>query len=133
MHQLHLETTSDTAQLKPLRRAVEAFCTACGFDEKAVGEVGLCVNEAMANITRHAYNGATDKPITLHVAFAEKTLIVKLRDWGSGKNPGCVPPKTDPLTPGGLGLVCMRTLMDEVDFAAQSDGMLLTLKKRLPQ
>ena len=31
----------------------------------AVGDVGLCVNEALANVMRHAYGGATDRPIVI--------------------------------------------------------------------
>ena len=35
---------------------------AAAFD-KAVAEIGLCLNEALANIIRHAYNNRTDRPL----------------------------------------------------------------------
>jgi anti-sigma regulatory factor (Ser/Thr protein kinase) len=41
-----------------------------------------------------------------------------------------VRPKVDPLTPGGLGMVCLGQLMDEVVYAPQRDGMLLTMSRR---
>jgi anti-sigma regulatory factor (Ser/Thr protein kinase) len=54
-----------------------------------------------------------------------------LRDWGSGENPAQhLAEPYDPLTPGGLGMVCLRKLMDKVVFAPQVDGMLLSLEKR---
>jgi anti-sigma regulatory factor (Ser/Thr protein kinase) len=53
-----------------------------------------------------------------------------LRDWGSGEDPSRRPEKTDPLTPGGLGLVCMRRLMDELKFEPQKDGMILVMSKK---
>ena len=129
MHRLSLEITSDPVHLAPVRRKVEAFCTAAGFDEKAVGEVGLCVNEALANITRHAYQGAIDRPIKIEAQYEGDLLEITIRDWGNGQDPSNVPPKRDPLVPGGLGMVCLRTLMDEMTFTRQPDGMLLKMKK----
>jgi len=36
------------------------------------------------------------------------------------------------MMPGGLGMVCLRQLLDEVVFTPQPDGMLLTMvRKRL--
>ena len=115
----------------PPREAVERLCRAAGFDDKAVGEVGLCVNEAHANVIRHAYDNAADKPIEIHATFDGTQVIVTIRDWGNGVNPAELPPeKHDPMTPGGLGLVCMEKMLDEARFEPQPDGMLLTLKRR---
>ena len=128
---VELKINSDPANLAAAREAVEKLCRAAGFDEAAVGEVGLCVNEAHANVIRHAYEGATDRPIEIHATFDGKQVIVTIRDWGNGVNPTVLPPvKTDPLTPGGLGLVCMEKMLDEARFEPQPDGMLLTLKRR---
>ena len=130
MRELRLNVTSDPAHLAPVRRAVEAFCAACGFVNASICEVGLCVNEAMANITSHAYEGATDRPVLIGAHFDNNTLELTLRDWGSGCDPSQVPTKRDPLAPGGLGMVCLRKLMDDVSYEPQPDGMLLTLRKR---
>src|SRR5215211_3205526 len=97
---LVLNVTSDPANLAPVRKACEAFCRRQGLDEATVADVGLCVNEAMANVTRHAYDGATDRPIELTAEAidalgaavpdghpAARGVRVVLRDWGSGVNP----------------------------------------------
>ena len=47
---LRLKITSDPATLASTRRAVEMFAAQCGFDETARGEIGLVVNEALANV-----------------------------------------------------------------------------------
>ena len=125
---LRLNVTSDPANLAEVRRACEAFCIQCGLDGCAAGEVGLCVNEAMANVTRHAYGGATDRPVAVTGWFDGKAVHVSIRDWGNG----VVPPsrdKYDPLTPGGLGLVCLRRMLDGVVYTPQPDGMLVTMTK----
>jgi anti-sigma B factor antagonist len=131
MRQLRLEVSSDPAQLAPARRAVEVFCRECGFDSASVGEIGLVVNEAMANITRHAYAGDTNQPIRIEAQFARETLNLNLRDWGNGRDPSSVDAAYDPLTPGGLGMICLRKLMDHVAYIPQRDGMLLTMSRAM--
>lgn len=128
---LELNVTSDPANLAPVRRACEAFAACCGLGEAAVGDVGLVVNEVMANVTRHAYGGATDRPVRVTAERTADGLRLTVRDWGTGVNPASLPPKPrDPAQPGGLGLICLRQLMDDVAFAPQPDGMLLTMVKR---
>jgi anti-sigma regulatory factor (Ser/Thr protein kinase) len=129
--QLRLQVTSDPAHLAPVRHRLEEFCAACGFDEKACGEIGLVVNEAMANVTRHAYGSAGDGPIELSVEFVDAVLRINIRDWGTGRLPPDRKVGHDPLQPGGVGLICLREWMDKVTFSQQPDGMLLTLERRL--
>lgn len=126
---LRLRVTSDPANLAAVRHACEEFCRRCGLEEAATGDVGLCVNEAMANITRHAYGGATDRPVEVTGWFDGQAVHVALRDWGIGHVPA-PRDKKDPLTPGGLGMVCLRRLMDDIVFTPQTDGMLVTLTKQ---
>jgi anti-sigma regulatory factor (Ser/Thr protein kinase) len=126
---LRLNVTSDPANLAAVRHACEAFCVQCGLDAAGAGDVGLCVNEAMANVIRHAYFGATDRPVDVNGWCDEAAVYVSVRDWGSGQVPK-LRSKRDPLTPGGLGMVCLRELLDDVVYEPQPDGMLLTMTKR---
>jgi serine/threonine-protein kinase RsbW len=129
---LEMKLTSDPANIAAVRHAVEDLgCRKVGLDQSAAGEVGLCVNEALANVMRHAYEGATGKPIVVTAQCQEDALVVTIRDWGNGVNPATVPhPPFDPLKPGGLGLICLTRMMSEVNFVPQKDGMLLIMKKR---
>ncbi len=131
---VELKIDSHPANLASTRRAIESFGSSCGFDQNSLGEIGLVVNEALANVIRHAYGGATDRPIVVgaeHVPGSD-AITITVRDWGCGINPETLPPKQrDPLTPGGLGMVCLHELMDEVTFAPQAGGgMLLTMSRR---
>lgn len=129
--ELRLRITSDPANLAPVRRAVEDFSAACGFREEARGQIVLCVNEALANVTRHAYDGAADRPVHLDAMFDDGLLRITIRDWGCGRVPAECGPRHDPLRPGGVGMVCLRELMDTITFTPQPDGMLLTMERRL--
>src|SRR5688572_15331426 len=109
---LELKLTSDPAAIAPARVKVEEFARAWRFGEKETADIGLVLNEAIANIIRHAYKGATGQPIELVAVFSNSALTISLRDWGNGVDPMELPAKQhDPLTPGGLGLVCLRELM----------------------
>jgi anti-sigma regulatory factor (Ser/Thr protein kinase) len=131
METLRLNITSDPANLADVRRAVEALCARNGFVGETCEQVGLCVNEAMANVMRHAYGGAKDRPIELVAEVRDERVNLSLRDWGNGVDPLQLPPKKrDPDRPGGLGLVCLRQMMDEVRFIPQPDGMLLEMTRR---
>jgi anti-sigma regulatory factor (Ser/Thr protein kinase) len=122
---------SDPSAIAAVRRAVEDLGVEIGLDECAVGDVGLCVNEAMANVMRHAYGGASDRPIVVRAWCEDEALVVTIRDWGNGVNPASLPPKPyDPCEPGGLGLICLQRMLSTVSYVPQADGMLLVMTKR---
>jgi len=75
-----VKVTSDPAHLASVRKAVEALAAAAGFGDCDVGEIGLCLNEAMANIIRHAYAGKTDRPIQLGALVTGDGITIELRD-----------------------------------------------------
>ncbi len=133
---LRLRVQSDTSTLAPARRAIEAYTASAGFDDAAVAEIGLVVNEAMANVIRHAYANQPDKPIELEVESVSEphhgiVLRLRMRDWGNGVNPDCIPVRGYvPGEPGGLGLVCLHEMMDSVEYTPQPVGMLLTMTRR---
>src|SRR5262245_30880514 len=127
-----MRVNSDTAQIAPVRHAVEQLCANAGFDQCACDEIGLCLNEAIANIIRHAYDEAPDRPIQVDAHVHDGELQLKIRDWGNGVLPDALPAKPrDPLQPGGLGLICLRRMMSQVVFTKQPDGMLLEMKRKL--
>lgn len=131
VRRFEIRCEAQTSALAEARLNVEKFATACGFGEKAVADVGLCVNEAMANVIRHAYAGKPGNAMVLTGEFKDDALRLRLRDWGSGVNPAGMAKPADPLRPGGLGLVCLKSLMDEIRFIPQSQGMLLEMVKKL--
>ena len=88
----------------------------------------------MANVIRHAYGNAPGRPIVFeaHLSADGLALTMTLRDWGNGQ----IPQKQRrreyvPGEPGGLGLVCLKQMMDDIQYAPQSDGgMMLTMVRR---
>jgi anti-sigma regulatory factor (Ser/Thr protein kinase) len=137
---MEMKITSDPSALRPARLALERYAHDAGMPDAQVEEVGLVLNEALANVIRHGYGGAVDKPILLTFAVRESggacELEVQIRDWAKPFDPEKLPkdpPPVDPdhIQPGGLGLLCMRRMMDRVAFVPQSDGMLLIMSKNI--
>ena len=128
----NLDLTSEPAQIAPVRKAVEAFAHSAGLGSGAA-DLGLVVNEALANVIRHAYDGRPGQPISVSLDCDSSEVTVRIRDWGNGVNPRRCPPKSmTRRSPGGLGLICLRSLMDRAEFTPQPVGMLLTLSKKRP-
>jgi serine/threonine-protein kinase RsbW len=134
---LELQVTSHPSHLATVRKAIESFADANGFDARAVAEIGLCVNEAIANIIRHAYAGNPSRPVHIAAQMEDRDvaggrIVITLRDWGNGVDPNTLPRRPyNPLEPGGVGLICLQQWMDEVSYASQpGGGMLTTLMRR---
>jgi serine/threonine-protein kinase RsbW len=137
---MELRMVSHPAVLRPVRLALEEFGRQAGLAAEQADQIGLVLNEAMANVIRHAYGNATDKPISVvfdhRGSGASAEIRVEIRDWGRPIDPAKLPtslPETDieAIKPGGLGLHCMRRLMDEVTFTPLADGTLLTMVKKI--
>jgi anti-sigma regulatory factor (Ser/Thr protein kinase) len=122
---------SDPANLAAARKAIESFTVTCGLGEQASHDVGLCLNEALANVMRHAYGGRRDRPIVISAECDAEQLTVRVRDWGNGVDPSTLPHEPyNPLTPGGVGLICLGELLDRMVYTPQPDGMLATMVKK---
>jgi anti-sigma regulatory factor (Ser/Thr protein kinase) len=81
------------------------------------------VDEACANVIRHAYVEKNTKDKNIYVIVKTKPALIEISiaDTGIGFNPDEIQtPNMDEylkkMKPGGLGLHLIKTLMDEVDF-----------------
>jgi serine/threonine-protein kinase RsbW len=144
---VEIKMTSNAAALRPVRLALEEFAHESGLAASESDKVGLVLNEALANVIRHGYGGAADKPIELTFeriarpgkdagASPNGELVVRIRDWAKPFDPATLPsgePPTDPdkIKPGGLGILCMRRWMDQLTYTPLPDGMLLTMVKKI--
>jgi anti-sigma regulatory factor (Ser/Thr protein kinase) len=108
---------------------------AAGLDARAVYAVQLAVDEACANIIEHAYGGEGRGDIECTCIVNENGLTVILRDHGRPFDPTSVPEpdfcaSLEDREVGGLGLYCIRRLMDQVLFEFTPDsGNVLTMVK----
>jgi len=96
---------------------------ASGFDDKAVHDVILSVDEVLANVIRHAYGGKEGKvesgKIRVTVSDRGERAEIVIQDEGPCFDPRSIPaPELPSRKPGGLGIYLVRSLMDEIDYEA---------------
>jgi serine/threonine-protein kinase RsbW len=122
---LKLSLLSDPKLLCAVRAALGEVAVIFGFKDAEVRSIVLAVDEALANVIRHAYQGAFDRPI--QVSFyrgqlksdgaARDALKIQIVDRGEPLQPGrLVGRSLDDIRPGGLGLHFIRETMDSVTF-----------------
>jgi anti-sigma regulatory factor (Ser/Thr protein kinase) len=125
---------SDPKLLKVVRLGIGHLCDLAGFPEAQRHRATLAVDEACANIIRHAYEGATDKPVIITARLIDHGIEVVLRDYGKKADMEKIKSRDlDDVRPGGLGVHLMQSAMDEVIFDnTLPEGNQLTLIKYLP-
>ena len=122
---LKLSLLSDPRLLCAVRAAMGEVAGIFGFRDAEVRSIVLAVDEALANVIRHAYKGALDRPI--HISFyrvpararggGKDALKIQIVDQGVPLEPGrLVGRALDDIKPGGLGLHFIREIMDSVTF-----------------
>lgn len=135
---LELTLQSVRAALPGIRDRVRALTKAERFGVEACGQIVLAVDEALANVIQHGYEGVSDQPIDVRFERLERLehngrrgLRVTIRDYGRQVDPATIRSRDlSDIRPGGLGVHIMRSVMDEVIYARPADcGMLLTMTK----
>jgi anti-sigma regulatory factor (Ser/Thr protein kinase) len=124
--------SSDPRNLPVVRAAVGQLAALVGWDEAESRAITLAVDEAFANVIRHAYHGRADGRVELQCRAAGDELEFRIRDTGDApdltricaREIGC-----DKI--GGLGTHIIRDVMDAVSYVAAPDGNWFTASKRL--
>jgi anti-sigma regulatory factor (Ser/Thr protein kinase) len=133
-----LTIPNESKQLSVVRTVVTEVLAASPFDQSTRTKIIVAVDEALANVVEHAYQGGTG-PIELDLALEPDHLSVAIRDNGVRYEPKL---ERGPLDikkhiqmglKGGLGLHLMKMIMDEVRYRHETPFVNeLTLLKRFP-
>jgi anti-sigma regulatory factor (Ser/Thr protein kinase) len=123
---------SDTRYLPVVRGTIGALTAAIGWDESECRAIVLAMDEAVANVIRHAYHGRKDGVIELECRENADGLEVTMLDRGDApdKSKMCVREVgSDRL--GGLGTHIIRDVMDSVTYRQTGSGNRFVATKRL--
>jgi len=121
--QVKFAMPSDPRYLPVVRGVIGPLAAAIGWDEIECGAITLAVDEALANIIRHAYHSRADGLIELECRESADGLEITLQDRGDApdrskicaRELGCD-------QPGGLGTHIIRNVMDRVSYEASPEG-----------
>lgn len=94
-----------------------------GFEPDTVGRIVLAVDEACANVIRHAYGENDEGEIILRILDDADTLVFRLIDYSSPVDPRNIKGRDlDDIRPGGLGVHLIKEIMDQVRFMDPPPG-----------
>jgi serine/threonine-protein kinase RsbW len=106
-----------------------------GFDARTAYACELAVAEACENIVLHGYQAEGRGDIRVAVESAPNSLTIDLEDSAPAFNPAQAPePKewtTDNPPVGGLGLIIIHRVMDQVTYWRQGQHNRLRLAKTI--
>lgn len=134
---IEMRVPSVTGSLAVVRAALHAMGGAFGLCEADDHDVCLAVDEALANVIQHAYAGQSDQSILVAIELrgsaGDGSVSISIEDRGRAVRPEEIRGRAlDELRPGGLGVHIIRSVMDDVEYAAGPEGgTILRLGKRL--
>ena len=108
--------------LAPLARDLGAFCRYGGMTEEEFADVRLALEEAVSNTIRHGYpDAAGSRVIRIRASLKRDSLRLDIEDDARPFNPveAPLPDVNVPVeekTPGGLGILLLRSVMSRVEY-----------------
>jgi serine/threonine-protein kinase RsbW len=130
---LRVVMSSDPRYLSIVRAAVGQIGMVYGLTEASCQGVTLAIDEAVANVIRHAYKNRHDREIELNCQAGADHLEFTLVDSGEPADPGriCAKP-LDEVSLNGRGTHLIKATMDEMHYEKVPRGNQLRLIKHLP-
>jgi serine/threonine-protein kinase RsbW len=137
---LKLELQSNPEALCLVRATIERAAEVMHFQDAEARAIVRSVDEALANVMRHAYGGRLGLPIEMtcyklpvgEKKTAQGGIEILLADRGAPVKPSTFKSRPlDEIRPGGLGLHFIRQSMDEVEFTRKKGKNLLRMVKYL--
>jgi anti-sigma regulatory factor (Ser/Thr protein kinase) len=137
---LKLELRSNPEALCLVRATVERAAEVLHFPDADTRAIVRSVDEALANVIRHAYRGRPGQLIEVQCNKVkgsprdgkEDGLEILLQDEGTAADPAKFKGRAlDEVRPGGLGLHFIRESMDVVEFSRKKGKNQLRLVKYL--
>ena len=137
---LELRLRSNPEALCLVRAALERATEVMHFPEPDCRAIVRSVDEALANVIRHAYKGRTGLPIEVtclrlwsaNDGRTPKGIEILLKDSGIAAEPKKIKARSlEEVRPGGLGIHFMKQSMDVVEFHRKRGKNLLRMVKYL--
>lgn len=118
---LQLEIPADARLLPRTRHAVAGYLEEVAASDDVVHDVILALDEACANVIRHAFPHGVEGTIRLFAAIDDDCVTVLVEDDGIGFDPFRVGYREKVDDVSGRGLHLIRMLMSEVDVQSPTE------------
>lgn len=126
----------DTKCLPDVRKFIEKILVQHKMDQIESHKVVLAVDEICANLIIHANNSDPSKKLNVCVKFSPKKVTFEITDKGKKFDiTQYQEPHMDEIVSsrrkGGLGLILVRRIMDNIEFTTEKNRNICRLEKKL--
>jgi len=131
---LDAEYPADSSQLQHVREQVRKILMGYHCSADYINAVVLAVDEACANVIRHAYAVDQSGNMRLQIEKDEQTFLFRMIDYAPTADKSKIKSRSlDEIKPGGLGFHLMNTIMDTVVLLDPpgGNGNILEMTKHL--
>lgn len=128
-----LTVQADSRYLAVIRETTGRIGEAWDLPEQVRNDIRLAVDEACANVIKHAYGGDPSGTITVGFTVTPRVFRVIIEDSGARTDPALMRGRDlDDVRPGGLGMHFIRRAFDVVLYDEEKkDGNRLILIRHL--
>jgi len=134
MENLSVRIKNDRAEIPKLAQVVSEFCNRNGLLSSVELDVNLVLEEAVINVIAHGLDDGEEHEIGVSLLLDGKQLTLTVENDGIAFNPLEAPePRVDaPIEerrPGGLGILLVKRLTDDLVYRRMGNKNILVMKK----
>jgi len=131
--QIDLSIKALLAEITRVADRVEAFGRDQRIPSHAVNDMNVVLDEVISNIIRYGGESARTHPIEIRLGYTGDRFFAEVRDHGIPFDPVSyvipTPRRDTHRTPGNLGILFVRALMDEVRYKRENQCNVLFVAK----
>lgn len=131
--QIDISIGAQIGEITRVADRVESFGRDQRIPSHAVNDMNVVLDEVISNIVRHGGEAARAHPIEIRLGRAGDRFFAEVRDHGAPFDPVAhvvpTPLRGVERTPGNLGLLFVRALMDEVRYKREDQSNVLYVAK----
>lgn len=130
------ELKNELSELKALHRHLNNWGADIGLPADSISRINICLDELFTNIVSYGFEDGLEHFVKFTLNGDNHFVIINIEDDGKPFNPL---EKIDPDFPenvesakiGGLGILIIRKLMDNVSYDRRRGKNKLTIKKNI--
>ena len=127
---------NEKQELERVAEFMEIVCDELQLDMHVAMKLQVAIEEMVTNVIFYAYPEGTNADITLTAESDERELTFVLSDSGKPFDPTAKEDTDLEVNPmdreqGGLGIIIVKNIMNEVSYERLGDTNQLTMKKKL--
>lgn len=129
-----IELRNDLSEIGRLAVALEEFADRHALPPRVLTQMNLAIEEIVTNIISYGYEDSSEHRIRIDLAFTNRQVTTRIEDDGKPFDPMQAkdPDVTAPLEErgvGGLGILLVKTLMDDVVYSRDGNRNVLLMTK----